>query len=218
MNRTPARQGGDVHEPLTPRQRDILAVITRAVETTGQAPGLTDIGAALGGISSPSVYKHILALEAKGYIRRHPNQRPPIELLLPLPATSESRVPASVRVAGTLQAGEPLALTEGGDDYIVVERGLLNGSSDVVALRVQGYGLSGEGLLDGDLLIVHAQSNAKPGATVVAVLDGGGATVRRYLATDGTCTLTSLQPGGEPLRVTHVELYGTVVAAIRRYA
>jgi repressor LexA len=207
-----------VQEPLTPRQRDILAVITRAVETTGQAPGLTAIGAALGGISSPSVYKHILALETKGYIRRHPNQRPPIELLLPLPATSESRVPATVRVAGILQAGEPLALAEDRDDYISVERGLLGGSSDVVALRIQGYGLSGEGLLNGDVLIVRVPADAKPGATVVAVLDGGGVTVRRYLATDGASTLVSLQPGGEPLRVMHVELYGTVVAAIRRYA
>lgn len=207
-----------MQEPLTPRQRDILDVITRAVETTGQAPGLTAIGAALGGISSPSVYKHILALETKGYIRRHPNQRPPIELLLPAPATSESRLPALVRVAGALQAGEPLALTEGRDDYIAVERGLLSGSADVVALRVQGYGLSGEGLLDGDLLIVRVPAEAKSGATVVAVLDGGGATVRRYDGDRGSGTLISGQPGGEPLRVTHVELYGTVLAAIRRYA
>jgi repressor LexA len=207
-----------VQEPLTPRQRDILDVITRAVETTGQAPGLTAIGAALGGISSPSVYKHILALETKGYIRRHPNQRPPIELLLPLPATSESRLPVTVRVAGILQAGEPLALTEGGDDYIAVERGLLSGSTDIVALRVQGYGLSGEGLLHGDLLIVRVPAEAKPGATVVAVLDGGGVTVRRYDGDRGSGTLISGQPGGEPLRVTHVELYGTVLAAIRRYA
>ena len=206
-----------MQEPLTPRQRDILDVITRAVETTGQAPGLTAIGAALGGISSPSVYKHILALETKGYIRRHPNQRPPIELLLPLPASSESRLPVLVRVAGTLQAGEPLALTEGRDDYIAIERGLVNGSSDVVALRVQGYGLSGEGLLDGDMLIVHVHADAKPGATVVAVLDGGGVTVRRYDVDQGSGSLISGQPGGEPLRVTHLELYGTVLAAIRRY-
>lgn len=204
-------------EPLTPRQRDILDVITSAVQRTGQAPALTAIGEQLGGITPPSVYKHILALEQKGYIRRHPNRRPPIELLLPSPTSPGSQLPALVRLAGCLQAGHPLLLADGGED-IAVERDLLGSTSrDVVALRVQGFGLCTEGLLDGDVLIVRIGSDAKPGATVVALLDGGGATIRRYVAEAGVTTLASAQPGGEPLRVSQITIYGAVLAVRRRY-
>ncbi|HEV7217052.1 MAG TPA: transcriptional repressor LexA [Chloroflexota bacterium] len=204
-------------EPLTPRQRDILGVITNAVQRTGQAPALTAIGEQLGGITPPSVYKHILALEQKGYIRRHPNRRPPIELLLPSPTSPGSRLPALVRLAGYLRAGRPLVSVESGED-IAVERDLLGSSSRaVVALRIQGFGLTSEGLLDGDMLIVQTGSEAQPGATVVAVLDGGGATVRRYVPAAGLTILDSAQPGGEPLAVSQITIYGTVLAVRRRY-
>lgn len=207
-------------EPLTPRQRDILGVITSAVQRTGQAPALTAIGAQLGGITPPSVYKHILALEQKGYVRRHPNRRPPIELLLPSPSSPESQLPALVRLVGSLQAGQPLllSLSDTGED-IAVERGLLGSTGrNVVALRVQGFGLCSEALLDGDVLIVRTGSEAPPGATVVALLDGGGATVRRFVTEAGVTTLASAQPGGEPLRVSRITIYGVVLAVRRQYA
>jgi repressor LexA len=206
-----------VTEPLTQRQRDILDVITRTVEQTGQAPALNTIGEELGNISSPSVYKHILALEQKGYIRRLPNRRPPIELLLPLPTTAESRLPVLVRMAGRLQAGQPLILTDSDETPMAVEREVLNGSEGAVALRVEGFGWSSEGLLDGDILVVRPGNEAQSGATVVALLDGGGATVRRYLPEAGVTTLLSAQPGGEALRVRDLTIYGTVLALYRRY-
>lgn len=205
-------------EPLTPRQRDILGVITSAVQRTGQAPALTAIGEQLGGITPPSVYKHILALEQKGYVRRHPNRRPPIELLLPSPAAPQSQLPALVRHAGSLQAGNPLLLSDTGED-VAVERDLLGSTCrNVVALRVRGFGLCSEGLLEGDVLIVRTGGEATPGATVVATLDGGGATVRRFVAEGGVTMLASAQPGGEPLRVSRITIYGVVLAVRRLYA
>lgn len=208
-----------MEEPLTPRQRDILDFITSAVQRTGQAPALTSIGEQLGGITPPSVYKHILALEQKGYIRRHPNRRPPIELLLPAPTSPERRQPALVRFAGRLQAGQPLLPTNSGEDEdIEIERDLLgNDGREAVAWRVLGFGLSSEGLLDGDVLVVRPGDDAQPGATVVVLLDGGGATVRRYVPDAGVTALVSAQPGGEPLRVSRITIYGSVLAVRRRY-
>jgi len=206
-----------VTESLTQRQRDILGVITSAVERSGQAPALTAIGAALGGITPPSVYKHILALEQKGYIRRHPNRRPPIELLLPVPPTAESHSMVLLRVAGRLKAGQPLIMADSHEPSIAVEQEVLKGSEGAVALRVEGFGWSCEGLLEGDILVVRPGSEAQAGATVVALLDGGGATVRRYLPEAGATTLLSAQPGGEALRVRDIAVYGTVLALYRRY-
>ncbi|MGI8912223.1 MAG: transcriptional repressor LexA [Chloroflexota bacterium] len=205
-----------MEEPLTPRQRDILVVISRAVEQTGQAPALTAIGEAMGGISSPTVYKHILALEQKGFIRRHPNRRPPIELLRSLP-TGEIALPRRVRIVGHLQAGQPLTPVEGDEAYVAADGELLGGETNVVALQVVGYGLAGEGLLDGDLLLVRTGSEAPAGATIVALLDGGGATVRRYVPDEGGIDLVSGQPAGETLRVKQAGIYGAVLAAIRRF-
>jgi len=120
-------------------------------------------------------------------------------------------------MAGRLQAGQPLILTDSDETPMAVEREVLNGSEGAVALRVEGFGWSSEGLLDGDILVVRPGNEAQSGATVVALLDGGGATVRRYLPEAGVTTLLSAQPGGEALRVRDLTIYGTVLALYRRY-
>lgn len=205
-------------EPLTPRQRDILGVITRAVERTGQAPTLTAIGQELGGIAPPSVYKHILALEHKGFIRRHPNRRPPIELLTPLASAAARHMAVQVRLAGCLQAGRLITFAADAPEEVSVEPTLLAGTPGAVALRIAGFDLAGEGLFDGDLLLVAPGAQAAPGATVVALLDDAGATVRRYFPETDAVRLTSAQPAGETLVQRRVAVFGTVLAAIRRYA
>lgn len=205
-------------EPLTPRQRDILGVITRCVERTGQAPTLTAIGQELGGIAPPSVYKHILALEHKGFIRRHPNRRPPIELLTPLASAAARRLAVQVRIAGYLQAGELTTLPADAAEEVTVEPSLLADTPGAVALRIVGFGLAGEGLLDGDTLLMAPGEQAAAGATVVAVLDGTGATVRRCFPEADSVRLVSAQPAGETLVVRRIHIVGTVLATIRRYA
>ena len=55
----------------------------------------------------------------------------------------------------------------------------MRGRADTFALRVKGSSMRDEGILSGDVIVVHRQSTAENGQTVVALIDGE-ATVKKY--------------------------------------
>ncbi len=76
-----------------------------------------------------------------------------------------------------------------------------------------------EQILDGDLILLQARSNAEHGETVVALVDGES-TVKKFYREDGG--RIRLQPANdrvEPIWVSEdrVEIRGVVVAVIRKY-
>jgi len=206
----------DRPQALTARQSQILTVIARAVDRTGREPTLREIGAELGGIADPTVFKHLAALERKGYLRHQANQRPSVKLLKS-PAEHLARESAlALPVIGALSAAEPIAAADSPYEQVLVNADLAGWSAANVLLRVRGYGLASEGLLEGDLLVLRPSALAEAGQTVVALLDGAFATVRRYAPADDHVRLLSAQPGGEPIVVRHLSIYGVVLTVIRR--
>ena len=75
----------------------------------------------------------------------------------------------------------------------------------------------GDGIYDGDLVVVHSQSTADNGETVVALVGGTGVTLKRFYREKGHIRLQPANPYLEPLIVTDVTIQGKVVAVIRRY-
>ena len=65
-----ARTGGDQAWPLTPRQRDCLLVLQRAVDATGVAPTQQQLADALGLRSKSNVCALLDHLEERGYVER----------------------------------------------------------------------------------------------------------------------------------------------------
>lgn len=206
----------DHPQALTARQRQILTVIARAVQRSGREPTLREIGAELGGIADPTVFKHLAALERKGYLRHRANQRPSIKLLQSPAEHLASEAALALPVVGALSAAEPIAAADSPYEQVIVAADLAGRSAANVLLRVRGYGLSAEGLLDGDLLVLRPSALAEAGQTVVALLDGAYATIRRYAPAEGHVRLLPAQPGGEPIVVRHLAIYGIVLAVIRR--
>jgi len=60
----------DGKEPLTDRQRAVLAFITASIEQRGYPPTLREIGEHMGIRSTNGVNDHLKALEKKGYLAR----------------------------------------------------------------------------------------------------------------------------------------------------
>jgi repressor LexA len=76
----------------------------------------------------------------------------------------------------------------------------------------------GEGILDGDLVVVESRPEAPNGATVVALVRGE-ATVKKFYRERGR---VRLQPANERVapivaREDEVQVRGVVVAVLRRY-
>ena len=200
---------------LTDRQRDVLAYIARSIEDNDVSPTLQEIGRAMGGISPTAALAHVAALEKKGYLRRTPHERRGLEIVQVEPSNQPPglfRLP----VVGTIAAGQPIEAFEEHSEFLWVEAGLAR-SADNFILRVRGVSMIGDGINDGDYVIVHPQNSADNGETVIALVGGNGATLKRFFRERGHIRLQPANPYLEPIIVSDVAIQGKVVAVIRRY-
>jgi len=200
---------------LTERQREVLNFIQEYVEAHGFSPALTEIGSACGNISATAALAHVVALEKKGYVKRDPHRARGLELVN---TPSEERRPQVYRlpVVGEIAAGMPIEAYEDTAEYLWVEASLARSSRNFV-LRVRGQSMMGDGICDGDYVVVQPQDTADNGETVVAIVGGNGATLKRFYRERGHVRLQPANPYLEPMFVSDVTIQGKVVAVIRRF-
>jgi repressor LexA len=203
---------------LTDRQREVLEYIQEYTASQGYSPALTEIGAACGAISATAALAHVVALEKKGYVRRDPHRARGIELLGPAkpePAASPSPL-LRLPIVGEIAAGQPIEAYEDGTETVWLEASLARSPSNFI-LKVRGNSMIGDGILDGDHVVVQPQSTAENGETVVALVGGSGVTLKRFYRERGRIRLQPANPYLEPMIVSDVAIQGKVVAVIRRF-
>jgi repressor LexA len=196
---------------VTRRQKQVLDYVRTYIGRHGYAPTLEEIGRHFGLSSLATVHKHLKSIEAKGLIRRRSHQSRALEIARP--AAQAVTVPLLGRVA----AGTPIEPIESPETVALPEEFL--GRGETFALRVRGDSMVGEGILDGDLIVVEARRDARDGATVVALVRGDVTVKKLYRERGGRLRL---QPANERLtaivvRADEVELRGVVIAVLRRY-
>jgi repressor LexA len=200
--------------PLTRRQREILDYLAEYIRDHGYAPSFEEISRRFHFRSLATVHEHLTNLERKGCIRRQHNESRAIEIVPPKGQTGATEL----SLLGLVAAGEPIeASTEG--DTLAVPDELLPRRGKSYVLRVRGQSMVDEQIRDGDYLVVHERQQADNGQTVIALVDGAGATVKRYYREPGGWI--RLQPANaamSPLRVNErdVRIQGVVVGLIRK--
>lgn len=88
------------------------------------------------------------------------------------------------------------------------------------ALRVRGDSMTDEYLRDGDIVVVAAQETAENGQTVLALIDGNCATIKKfYQEPDGLIRLQAADPQSRPFRIKpeRFQIQGIVKGVIRKY-
>jgi repressor LexA len=201
--------------PLTRRQREILDYIIGYVGEHGYAPSFEEIAEAMGYASLATVHEHLTNLERKGVIRRHYNESRSIEVL------SQARQPGvvSLPLLGTVAAGEPIEAVVDEETFTVPEA-MLPAAGRSYMLRVRGDSMIDEQIRDGDLVVVHERSTARNGETVVALVGGTHATVKKlYREPDGRIRLQPANPALTPIYVRPEDclIQGVVIGVIRKY-
>jgi len=142
---------------ITPRQREVFDYLSRFIDTQGQAPTMAEMRAHFGLSSSSTIHHLLWALEREGLIRRVPNAARAIEIIQSEQSADESEIP----LLGVIAAGRPIEAVLS-HEMIAAPRDML-GRSRTFALRVKGDSMIGEGILDGDFIIVESQQTAKNG-------------------------------------------------------
>lgn len=199
---------------LTRRQRQVLDVIREFIDTNGYSPSLEEIGAELSLSSVATVHKHVSHLVQKGFVKRAWNQNRSIELV------DQQGSPGCVplRLSGTIAAGHPLEAVETAET-VSVPADMVRDPAQGFVLRVQGDSMINEQIRDGDFVVVERREIARDGETVVALIEGSEATLKRFFRQGSDVRLEPANPRIEPIIVPsdRLEIQGVVVGVIRKY-
>ena len=200
---------------LTDRQRQVQRIIYELYQETGRPPTVREIGQRLGLRSSCTVQRHLDALERKGYIKRTRTKARSIEIVRSEDPRMVRRPSVSVPLVGTVAAGKPLLAEENIEELHALPTSLI-GDEETFMLRVKGDSMIGDGLFEGDLVVVRRQSTAENGDVVVALLDDE-ATIKRFYRDDGRIRLQPSNPSMQPIYVSDVAIIGKVVMGLRMF-
>lgn len=211
---------------LSPKQRQVLEAILRSLRQRGMPPILEEIAEAIGVTSRFGAFRHVRALEEKGYIRRLSGPRG-IQVLKdpsgnPLPP--EEQV-GSLPLFDRVTAGPPVLAREEVVGYVPVPTFWLGGGEGF-AVRVLTDSMAPT-VAPGDIVVVREQQVATPGDIVVALFEDE-AVLKRFARKSDAVLLTSDNPAytpmqfpqGEALREPQGEAFrilGKVVGLLRRF-
>jgi repressor LexA len=166
------------------------------------------------------VHAHLANLERAGLLKRDPTKPRAIELVgrkrdeRPERASSIPTLPLLGRIA----AGGPLLAEQEIEEQIAVPEPL--GRDADFLLRVTGDSMIEAGILDGDIVVVRKQADARTGEIVVALVGddeaANEATVKTFhRERDGRIRLQPENAALAPLYPDHVEVLGKVTGVFR---
>lgn len=176
-------------ESLSPGQARVLEMIREFMTDTGMPPTRAEIAHSLGFRSPNAAEEHLRALARKGAIELLPGASRGIRL------REEDGLP----VVGRVAAGSPILAERHIEGYQVLGPRLFRPRADYL-LRVRGMSMREAGILDGDLLAVHATREARNGQIVVARL-GDEVTVKRFHRRGNRVRLLPENPDFDPIEV-----------------
>lgn len=197
---------------LTKRQSEVLGFVQEFWDRCGYSPTLEEIGTNFGLASLNGVYKHLKALEKRGFIRRLSHQARSIQLI------DRSRAAAvTLPLLGYVRAGEPLEAVTIPEEISVPESFLTRGNNYV--LRVRGDSMIEDHIQEGDYVIVEQREIAHNGETVIALIDGENATLKKYYREGGRIRLQPANSALAPLLLSEdrVKIQGVVVGVMRKF-
>ncbi|MDD6323513.1 MAG: transcriptional repressor LexA [Bacilli bacterium] len=203
-------------EKLTKRQADVLNYVKNFIVSHGYPPTVREIGRALD-ISSPAtIHAHLANLEKKGFIKKEGSKNRAIELLVKNEFEKQNDLVAEVPLLGRITAGSPIEAIEMPDEYFALPTYLLPKGKEVFTLKVNGTSMINAGILDGDVVIVERNSNARNGEIVVAMTEENEVTLKTFYKEKGHFRLQPENDTMEPIILNDITILGKAIGLYRK--
>lgn len=197
------------------RQQQILDFIRQFIQSNGSAPTLRKIADAIGVSSLATVHEHLQALEEKGLIKRKSGKVRAIELSKS--DTNLSRDGFEAPILGFIAAGAPIEPYTDPNATMSIPQAMVSGKKRTYVLQVRGESMIEDGIMDGDHVIIEQTESATNGQIVVALLDNGMATLKRFFKEATRIRLEPANAKMQPIFVKNVRIQGKVVGLVRKY-
>jgi repressor LexA len=200
---------------LYKRQKQILDFINQYIQKYNCSPTLQQIADAINVNSLATIHEHLKAMEKKGVIRRYEGAVRGIEVV-------DNRFPSNLSsvelpILGYIAAGSPIEVYNDPNATVQVSQNILSGRKSAFVLQVKGESMIGEGILDGDFVVIERQEEANNGDIVVAILNDGFATLKKYYKEASRIRLEPANSKMLPIFAKDVKIQGKVVGIIRRF-
>ncbi len=187
----------------TKKQNEVLEIIKKFKSDEGDYPTLQQIASLLGLKSFSTVHKHIAELLKSGLLTASDSQTG-------YEVKTEIKDTQFVPLLGYIAAGKPIEAIE--DDSPVQIKVVRKSQepNNLYALKVKGDSMVEDGIFDGDTVVIRKQDYAYDGQTVVAIIDGNEATLKKIYKEK---TGYRLQPANQsmlPIFSEEVEIRGVI--------
>ncbi len=196
---------------LTTRQSQIFDLIKEKISETGMPPTRAEIANFFGFKSANAAEEHLKALAKKGYIEMLPGTSRGIRL------AEEFIEQEGIPLIGRVAAGEPILAQEHVEEHYKIDGNMFHPAADYL-LRVNGESMKDIGILDGDLLAVHATTDVQNGQVVVARVEED-VTVKRFKREGNVVYLHAENEDFAPIKVDltsqNFNIEGLAVGVIR---
>ncbi len=198
----------------TPRQLEILKSIRDFRVRNGYAPTLQELADQMG-ISKVTVFEHIQSLERKGMLTREHNKARSLEVSPTIKLPDEQRSTAYA-VVGAIAAGAPIEAIENHETLDLQD--LFETRHGAYVLRVRGNSMIEDHIADGDYVIIERREIARDGEVVVALLEDGLATLKRFYKEKNRVRLQPANSAMEPIFVDKdFKVQGVLIGVLRTY-
>lgn len=199
-------------QTVTPRQLQVLKFIRDFRRRSGYSPTMQEIADHLR-LTKVTIFEHVEALEKKGLLLRGPKHKARSLQVSPDFEFSDDR-PTMIPLVGRIAAGRPLEAIEDSQTLDLEE--IFDKPGDVFALQVDGESMIEDHICDGDYVICQRRSDPRNGETVVALLEDGEATLKKYYRETRRIRLQPANPNFKPIYVKDVRIQGVVIGVMRK--
>ncbi len=202
---------------LYKRQRQIVEFIGQFIQKNGYSPTLSEIAGAIGVSSLATVHEHLQALIKKKIIKKYEGAVRGIELIdKHLSGTLAS---VELPIMGYIAAGKPIQPYSDPDATMRIAPSLVSGKKRAFVLQVKGTSMIEEGIFDRDFVVIEEEElgNVRDGDIVVALLENGLATLKRFFKEKTRIRLEPANSTMSPIYATNVRIQGKLKAVIRKY-
>lgn len=209
---------------LTPKQLQVLRHIADFQGNRCYSPTIADLASALN-LSRSTVFEHLGELQRKSLLTTSPGRARSLKLTprgrrvlenaqVEDLDTTEPESPG-VPLLGRVAAGLPLEAIENRDSLSL--QSCFGSGDEVFALRVSGDSMIEEDIRPGDYVICRRADRARNGQIVVALIDEGEATLKRFYKEADRARLQPANSRYEPIYSDNCRIEAVVLGLLRKF-
>ncbi|MBI3522229.1 MAG: transcriptional repressor LexA [Chloroflexi bacterium] len=191
----------------------ILAYVRDSIARNGYPPSVREIAEAVGLASTSAVHHHLTKLMEAGRLQKKATRSR--ALSVPGSFAGEGRL-VRAPIVGEIAAGQPIYAYEDKTETMDLPSELGVHGRDTFVLRVRGKSMIEDHIDNGDYVVVQQQNTARDGDIVVALLDDGTATLKRFFKEKDRIRLQPANSEMAPMYHRSVQIQGKVIGVIRR--